>query len=161
MRVIQALSVATALIAAGASLAAPAAAPAKAAGPQVFGKPLSNAASLPVGEVLAQSDKWDGKSVKVTGTVTKVCQAKGCWFEVAQDGQARGVRIKSADYSIFVPMDCAGRTATVEGTLITKTLSEAQAKHLAEDGAKAGEKPAAVTGPQKEFQIAAVAVELK
>ena len=39
------------------------------------------------------------------------------------------VRIKSADYSIFVPKDSAGRTATVEGTFKVTTLTEAQAKH--------------------------------
>jgi hypothetical protein len=70
------------------------------------------------------------------------------------------VRIKSADYSIFVPKDSAGRAAVVEGTFKVTTLTEAQAKHLAEDATKAGGKPAAaVTGPVKEFQLAATAVE--
>ena len=126
-----------------------------------YGKAMTNAAAVPVSDVIAQSDKYEGKTVKMTGLVTQVCQAKGCWFEVAPSKEARGVRIKSADYSIFVPFDSAGRTAVVEGTLIAKTLTKDQAQHFADDAAKASGKPAeAVVGPQKEFQIAATGVEL-
>ncbi|MEW5855339.1 MAG: DUF4920 domain-containing protein [Myxococcota bacterium] len=138
----------------------PAAAPAAQKGKQTYGKPFTTAAAVPVADVMAASDKFEGKSVKMTGTVSKVCQKKGCWFELAPTAGGRGVRIKSADYTIFVPMDSAGRTATVEGTFSSKTMNEAEAKHMAEDGAKAGEKPAEVKGPVKEFQMAAVAVEL-
>jgi hypothetical protein len=116
---------------------------------------------LPVATVLHSPADYEGKTVKVTGLITKVCQKKGCWFEVAPGQKDRGVRIKSADYSIFVPMDSAGRTATVEGTFQSKTLDDAQAKHLAEDAQKAGQPTPAVNGPMQEFQVAAVAVELQ
>ena len=125
--------------------------------PVNYGKPLSKAPILPVSEIISSSEKFEGKTVKMTGVVTQVCQAKGCWFEVAPSDKSRGVRIRSADYTIFVPRDSAGRTAVVEGTFRTTTLSAQEARHLAEDGAKvAGDGKAA----QKEFQMAAVAVEL-
>lgn len=130
-------------------------------GKQSFGKPFTmNGAAMPIGDVLAKAASYEGKTVKVTGLVTQVCQAKGCWFEVAPAEKQKGVRIKSADYSIFVPKDCAGRTATIEGTFKVTTLTEAQAKHLAEDAAKAGQKAPEVKGPVQEFQLAATAVEL-
>lgn len=136
------------------------AAPAKTVGKQTFGKAFTDAsAPTPIADVISKSDQFDGKPVKVSGTVTQVCQAKGCWFEVAAGPKERGVRIKSADYSIFVPKDSAGRQAVVEGTFKVTTLTEAQAKHLADDAAKAGAKPSEVKGPVKEFQLAATAVE--
>ena len=127
---------------------------------QMYGKAFTvKEAALPVQTVIQKSDAYDGKTVKISGVVTKVCQAKGCWFEVAEKDGTPGVRIKSADYSIFVPKDSAGRRAVVEGTLKSTTLSPAAAQHLAQDGAKPGEKAAEVKGPQKEFQVAATAVE--
>ncbi len=140
---------------AGAGLAS-----AGAPGKQAFGKPFTSAsAATPIADVIAKAGEFDGKPVKVAGTVTQVCQAKGCWFEVAAGPKQKGVRIRSADYSIFVPKDSAGRAAVVEGTFKVTTLSEAQAKHLAEDAAKAGGQPAEVKGPVQEFQLAATAVE--
>lgn len=134
---------------------------APAAQKQAYGKPFTVATpATPIAEVLANPEKFEGKTVKLTGTVSQVCQAKGCWFEVAPTAGGRGARIKSVDYSIFVPKDCAGRTAVVEGTFKSTTLSEAQAKHLADDAAKAGGKASEVKGPVKEFQVAATAVEL-
>jgi uncharacterized protein YdeI (BOF family) len=134
---------------------------AKPAGKQAFGKAFSDAKApaTPIADVIAKADQFDGKPVKVSGTVTQVCQAKGCWFEVAAGPKEKGVRIKSADYSIFVPKDSSGRSAVVEGTFKVTTLTEAQAKHLADDAAKAGVKADEVKGPVKEFQLAATAVE--
>ncbi len=164
MRMMTVAVVAAGLAAAGVALAGePAAAPmSKApAAKQAYGKPFTvSTPATPIAEVLANPEKFEGKTVKLSGTVSQVCQAKGCWFEVAPTAGGRGARIKSVDYSIFVPKDCAGRTAVVEGTFKSTTLSEAQAKHLADDAAKAGGKAADVKGPVKEFQVAATAVEL-
>jgi hypothetical protein len=148
------------LVTAGEPAVAPAGAAKVAPAKQVFGKAFTvKEAPTPVQDVMAKSDAFDGKTVKISGVVTKVCQAKGCWFEVAaKDGQ-QGVRIKSADYSIFVPKDSAGRHAVVEGTLKATQLSVAAAQHLAQDGAKPGEKAPDITAPQREFQVAATAVE--
>jgi hypothetical protein len=85
--------------------------------------------------------------------VAQVCQKKGCFF-VAQDGDAVA-RVTFVDYSFFVPTDSGGKDVTIVGTFNRKVISEAQAKHFAED---AGQDPAAVTGPREEYSIVATSV---
>lgn len=140
--------------------AGPPAANSPAKGKQAYGKPFAvKDAPLPIAKVISKPGAYEGKTVKVSGVVTQVCQAKGCWFEVAEKDGSKGARIKSADYSIFVPKDSAGRHAVVEGTFNVTTLSKEAAQHLADDAAKAGKKVAPVTGPVQEFQVSATAVE--
>ncbi len=109
--------------------------------------------SLPLGEVVANDERYAGREVRVEATVAKVCQKKGCFF-IAQDGESVA-RITFVDYSFFVPTDSGGKTVTIVGTFDRKTLSEGQAKHYAED---AGGDPAAIQGPRSEYSIVAKSV---
>ena len=61
----------------------------------------------------------------------QVCQKKGC-FMIATSGK-HAVRISFKDYAFFVPTDTSGKTVTLTGTLIERTLSEEQAAHFRED----------------------------
>lgn len=123
-------------------------------GYEVFGAPVEGAAdALPLAQIIAAGDDYAGQQVKATATVAQVCQKKGCFF-VAQDGAAVA-RVTFMDYSFFVPTDSGGKDVTIVGTFNRKVISEAQAKHFAED---AGEDPAAVTGPREEYSIVATSV---
>jgi hypothetical protein len=102
----------------------------------------------------ATSDE-SGKLVRVSGTVSAVCQKAGCWMSL-QDGTAEA-RIFMKDHAFVVPKDIVGKRAEVEGMLRAKTVSAGFAKHLAEDG---GKDPAKVEGPQQEFMVTAVGVRL-
>lgn len=117
---------------------------------------------MPISAVLAEPAKFNGKTLKVSGQVGAVCQKKGCWMTLGtgQPGE-RTMRVSFKDYGFFVPRDCLGRQATVEGEVAVTTLSVAQAQHFAEDGAKAGEKPAAVTKPQETLAMVAAGVTLR
>jgi len=57
-----------------------------------------------------------------------------------------------------VPLDCDGKTAAVEGTLKTRTFTEGQVKHLAEDG---GEDPSKVSGTRTEYVITASGIRIQ
>ena len=59
------------------------------------------------------------------------------------------------DYGFFVPTDSGGKTVTLVGTFSKKVITEAQAKHFAED---AGEDPSKVTGDRTEYAIVATSV---
>lgn len=124
------------------------------AGYEVFGAPVG-AIGEPVrlGEIVAASDQYAGEQVLATAKVAKVCQKKGCFF-VAHDGDVTA-RVTFVDYSFFVPTDSGGKDVTIVGTFNRKVLSEAQAKHYAED---AGEDPAKVQGPREEYAIVATSV---
>jgi len=123
-------------------------------GYEVFGAPIdAEGEPLRLAQIIAASDKYADQQVLATATVAKVCQKKGCFF-VAQDGESVA-RITFVDYSFFVPTDSGGKDVTIVGTFKRKTLSEAQARHYAED---AGEDPATIKGPLEEYAIVATSV---
>ena len=123
-------------------------------GYEVFGAPVDGTGdALPLAKIVAASEDYAGKQVKATATVAQVCQKKGCFF-VAQDGDTVA-RVTFVDYSFFVPTDAGGKDVTIVGTFNRKVISEAQAKHFAED---AGQDPSTVTGPREEYSIVATAV---
>ena len=111
---------------------------------------LDNAVS---GQVLIEQLKTqDSVQIKVHAKVTEVCQVKGCWMDVQlNDSTTMLVRFK--DYNFFVPMDCKGKTATIEGISKVVTLSEEWPKHKAEDAGSSAEEIAAITGSKTSFSI--------
>jgi len=111
--------------------------------------------SKPLASVVTTAAADAETLVRVEGTVEKVCQKKGCWM-VVRDGEIEA-RVTMKDYAFFIPVDAAGQKAVIEGTLKVKVFTEAQAKHLAEDG---NEDPAKVTGDKKEFLLTATGVQL-
>jgi hypothetical protein len=153
-------AVSAAPIAAAPAAPAPAATPPVAA-PGHFGAPLSGAAALPAQAVLTDAAKYDDKDVKLTGQVSAACQRKGCWMTLGggEPGEKR-VRISFKDYGFFVPTDCTGKTAIVEGHFKVSTMSVAAAQHYADDAAKAGAPVKKVTAPQQEYSLVATGVEL-
>jgi len=111
--------------------------------------------------VLADPKKFDDQDIKLTGTVGGVCQQKGCWMTIGTgEPGAASVRVRFKDYGFFVPKDCLGKTAVVEGHFKLTTLSVAEAQHYADDAAKAGATPKKVAAPQATLALMATGVEL-
>jgi hypothetical protein len=117
-----------------------------------FGAAFAIAESKPLGAVLASGVPT--APVKVTGTVGKVCQKKGCWM-VITDGDVTA-RVLVADHAFAIPMDGEGKAAIVEGTLEVKEMTEANVAHLKQDGDTTLEGDAA----RQEYLLKATAVEL-
>ena len=93
-----------------------------------------------------------GKKFATTGTVTAVCQHKGCWMEIKDDsGEAH---IKMAGHSFFVPRTASGRKARVLATLVKSEAEGACADEghdetMAAAGGAAGGAGAAKGGAKK------------
>jgi hypothetical protein len=63
------------------------------------------------------------------------------------------------DYGFFVPLDSAGSTAKVQGTVEVKTVAATEVEHLESEGAKfAGKQP---DGTAREVRMVATGVELR
>jgi hypothetical protein len=88
----------------------------------------------------------------LSGKIGQVCQAKGCWMMLIDGDQA--VRVKFGDHAFFLPKDIAGK-ALVLGRFERKEMTEAQARHMAED---AGEDPTRIEGAQVEWRLEARSV---
>jgi hypothetical protein len=108
------------------------------------------------GEVVSDPAKYADTPVLVRGTISDVCQRKGCWL-VLSDG-ARSVQIRFADYGFFVPKDSRGKQAYVEGRVKAETLSEEEARHYAAESIEGD--PSAIRGPQEVVSFTATGVRI-
>lgn len=100
------------------------------------------------GNATAAEEPWQ----LLSGKIGQVCQAKGCWMMLIDGDQA--VRVKFGDHAFFLPKDIAGK-ALVLGRFERKEMTEAQARHMAED---AGEDPQQIEGAQVEWRLDARSV---
>lgn len=117
----------------------------------VFGEPMPPGEAVPVAHAMSKLQSGAGAQSKFSGRITEVCQKKGCWVMLEDDGAVARVMMK--DHAFSVPQDARGG-AVVFGTLSRTTLDPATAKHLADDAGK--EQPVAAD----EFQIEALSVML-
>jgi hypothetical protein len=122
------------------------------------GAPISSAAPIPAAAVLEHPERYEGKTIVVEGSVSEVCQVKGCWM-VLGEGE-RWMRVTFKDYAFFVPKDAAGGTARVEGLFTVKKVSVAQARHYLEDAGR-HEEAARVTAPVATPTLVASGVEIR
>ena len=123
-----------------------------------FGEPMkmSNEEPLPVATVLSHIDQYDGKYVKVAGNVTAVCEKKGCWLKMDDAaGKELFVKFTCPVNGRLVPLEAKGKPVIAEGTLKIKEVSEAEARHLAEDAGASKTEIEKIVGPPKQISLMA------
>lgn len=123
----------------------------------VFGAGVKLPQAIRLETAAKQVKDLHGRTIRVDGFLKDVFRKKGCWT-VLRDGR-REVRVKFRDYAFFVPRDAAGRRALVEGIVTAKTISEAEAKHYAEESGDP-ESAKKIKGPQKVLSFTAIGVEI-
>tara|TARA_B100001057_G_scaffold435699_1_gene466213 strand:+ start:66 stop:581 length:516 start_codon:yes stop_codon:yes gene_type:complete len=122
---------------------------------EVFGAPMPDkTVGLSLTELIAQKQDYLGKEVRVSATITQVCQAKGCFFIAMQD--EKWARITFRDYAFFVPTNTANSRVLIEGIFSEAELSSTQAQHYQADlGSRDN---SADDGPSREYSIIASSV---
>lgn len=105
-----------------------------AAGTTHRGAPFELTKEVSLDDIMDAPEKYAQKAVRIKGTVKKVCLKKGCWLILAGAKATARARVTFKDYAFFAPMDCVNYSASVEGIVQAKTLSEGERAHLAEDG---------------------------
>lgn len=99
---------------------------------EIFGAPLNtDAKPVTLAALFDSPVDYVDTAVRLESRISQVCQRKGC-FMIASNGK-HAVRISFKDYAFFVPTDTGGKTVTVTGTLIERTLTEEQAAHFRDD----------------------------
>lgn len=115
-----------------------------------YGEPMPEGETTAIAVAAADPAAHAGKPARFSGRITEVCQKKGCWVVLEQDGQS--ARVMAKDHGFAVPKDASGE-AIAYGVLELEPISEEHARHLVEDdGAKA---PA-----ERELRIVATAIEI-
>ena len=133
-----------------------AAAPVLEAGETVYGKGVKLEETLKISRLLAEPDLYVGKTVRVEGTVTEVCEMEGCWMELQESPQAK-IRVKVEDGVIAFPLSARGKVGIAEGVVeameMTRERYIAWQEHLAEEQGKAFDPAAVGEGPYRILQI--------
>lgn len=121
-----------------------------------YGKGVTLKETTKISDLIANADKYVGKTVKVEGLITDVCAKRGCWMMIASDKEFQSIRFKVEDGVIVIPMEAKGKKAVAEGTFakieLTKEQALEHAKHMAEEQGKPFD-PNSVTGPSTIYQL--------
>src|SRR5690606_37471455 len=104
-------------------------------------------------DVSSLEKKMKGKkemsNVVVTGELSQVCQAEGCWVKLKNEN-GEDVLVKFKDHAFLVPKDLTG-TVVVNGTATKKVISVKERKHMAEDAGASQSDIDAITEPKEEL----------
>ncbi len=100
-----------------------------------YGNGVSLTTTTTVEQLLAQPDQYLGKTVRVDGVITAVCEMAGCWMELADAKPgAKTLRFKVDDGVIVFPVSAKGKRASAEG--VFEKLSGEMAKEYEADRQK-------------------------
>ncbi len=95
-----------------------------------FGADIPPGAVVPLSAALADPAAHEGQAKVFSGRVVDVCQKKGCWVMLEDEGQ--GARVLLGDHDFYVPKDVRGQ-AQVHGVLSRVALSPAAQQHTAKE----------------------------
>ena len=104
-------------------------------GQSTFGEKITANGAFPASSLASRMNGADSLAIKVIGTVTGVCQKKGCWIQL-DIGEGKMMRVKFKDYAFFVPKDLSGKTVILEGHAYNSITSVAHLRHYAQDAGK-------------------------
>lgn len=114
-------------------------------------EPMPEGEATPVKAALSEFDRHAQGRQKFSGRIVEVCQNKGCW--VVLEDQGESVRVMMHDHKFDVPKDSSG-PAVVYGQLARKELSEDHRQHLQDESTRG------IEVAKVEYRIDAFAVEI-
>jgi hypothetical protein len=117
-----------------------------AAAPESYGTGVSLADTTPLDRIIARPADFEGKTVKVEGTVSAVCTHMGCWMSLVPDAAKDGsnLMIKVDDGVIVFPVSAKGKRAAAQG-VVQRVASDPEGQSAAAEHAKAQGKAAPVS----------------
>ena len=92
--------------------------------------------ATPIASLVTQPDQYVGKTVRVDGVGTAVCEMMGCWVAIAADTskEAKSIRIKVEDGEITIPVTAKGKKISAQG--VFELAGDEHAKEAAAEHAK-------------------------
>lgn len=121
---------------------------------QSFGVKITKENAIGADKFKEELKGKDSLQVKLNVPIIEACKVKGCWMTVdLGNGQTMMVRFK--DYGFFVPKDCGGKNAVMEGVAYTEVIGVDMLKHYAEDAGKSKKEIAAIKEPETRLSFTA------
>lgn len=124
-----------------------------------YGEKITANNAVEASKIPALLASKDSLHTKVVGTVSSVCQKKGCWLKM-DIGGGETMMVRFYDYGFFVPKDCAGKKMVMEGSAYKSETSVQELRHYAEDAGKSKAEIEKITKPVKEIAFEATGVML-
>lgn len=121
-----------------------------------FGLEFTLDAAIPAGTVLTNPDEYVGKTVRVTGKVSDVCQKMGCWMVITDADQH--MRITTKDHKFFVAKDGAGAMCDLEGTVVKREANPERTAHYKSEQSDGAPMPEAEEAGKATYEIVASAI---
>jgi hypothetical protein len=103
---------------------------------KTYGKGVAASDTVRVSALLANPDKWVGKTIRVQGKAVGVCEHRGCWINLASDVEGQTLRVKVTDGEIVFPPEILGDMVTAEGVWTANKLDMETTKMVCEAEAK-------------------------
>jgi hypothetical protein len=135
-----------------------AALPAAAAAEEKIGAGVTLTAATPISAIVASPKDFAGKTVRIDGVATAVCEAMGCWMAVAESDKkdAATIRLKvEHDGAIKFPMSAKGKKVSAQGKFAAIGGDDAHGKEAAAEHARHDSKASA------EYQITATGAVIR
>lgn len=125
-----------------------------------FGESITKKGAISAKKLPQKMESSEELEIKVKGTITEVCQAKGCWMMI-DIGNDELMRVKFKDYGFFVPKNATGQTAIMQGVAKKEEVGIDELRHLAEDAGKTEKEINSITEPKEELTFIAEGVIIK
>jgi hypothetical protein len=122
------------------------------------GAGVTLAEATPIASIVKSPQAYVGKTVRIDGVATAVCEAMGCWMAVADSASkdAPTIRLKvEHEGAIVFPMSAKGKQVSAQGTFEAIGGADAHAKEAAQEHAKADAKAST------QYQITATGALIK
>jgi hypothetical protein len=104
-----------------------------------FGTGVSLKDATPIADLVARPAEFVGKTIRIDGVATAVCEEMGCWMAVAPEGGPAGttVRLKvEHDAGIVFPISAKGKQVSAEGVFEQIGAKDAEGKDAAGEHAR-------------------------
>lgn len=98
-----------------------------------LGTGVSLKEATPIASLVERPADFVGKTIRIDGVATAVCEHMGCWMAVAPEGDAKAttVRLKVEDGVIVFPLSAKGKKVSAEGVFEEVKASDAEGKEAA------------------------------
>ena len=93
--------------------------PSTAGDPFRAGSPITVKKPVRIQKLAKQPAKFEGKLLRLEGTVKNVCQGRGCWVDV-EDANGVTFMAKSLDESVLLPNVVVGRGVKLRRVIVDK-----------------------------------------
>ena len=103
-----------------------------------LGKGVTLTEATPINALIEKPADFVGKTIRVDGVATAVCEEMGCWLAKTPDGAkgSKTVRLKVEEGVIVFPLSAKGKNVSAEGVFEEIGATDAHAKEAAGEHAK-------------------------